>query len=65
MLTPPNENVVRRLKVFRDTPAEAVRGLIAISELVPLAPDQVIYRQGEAIRRDALHGFHGGDDDLE
>ncbi len=54
MLTPPNENVVRRLEVFRDTPAEAVRELIAISELVPLAPDQVIYRQGEAIRRDAL-----------
>ncbi len=54
MSTPPTENQVRRLEVFRETPPEAVRELLSFAELVPLAADQVVYRQGEAIRRDAL-----------
>lgn len=45
---------MRRLEVFRDTPADAVRELLSIAEMVPLAAEQVIYRQGEAIKRDAL-----------
>lgn len=53
-MTPPTENAVRRLEVFRDTPPDAVRELLALAEMVPLAPEQVVYRQGEAIRRDAL-----------
>lgn len=54
MNTPPTENQVRRLEVFRDTPVEAVRELLDRAELVPLAAEQVVYRQGEAIKRDAL-----------